>query len=577
MTKRGGQAAAGNTVLRVRAMPFSSRGSAMLRLRYRAISRQHSITRQRDSDTTGATTTHAKIRRADISAQSLSERPDRKAQISSARQETSSVLSEDTAQSSLKTDEDLIQSSSKTNEDGANMSLSSLIAEYLDFTIPSYITRDSASINVPKPARNNVIYTITGVRRCGKTYAMYQLMDKLIADGVPRDRLFHFSFDDERIMPFSDHTLSDLLDTYYRMVPQAVDGCYLLFDEIQEAPYWTHFIRRVAEQHNVTILLTGSSSKLLSSDIPTNLRGRSLSREMWPLSFAEYCQFHGISTQDVAGEYPAAVRRPLQNAFDDYLNVGGFPAVQTMTVLDRMRMLQGYADEIVIKDVLERFGTASLRVATRFSRNALRSTGLKFSVNAQIKTLRSMQVPVSGNKLYDLLDDFEDAHLLFKVGDFTFSIKDNPKASRKVYAVDPGLSLAVAPANHLDLGQRLETAVFVELKRRYGGNRSNAIASYSASNCPEVDFVVGDDATGEPYQLIQVAVETGIDATTVDDFGTAQLTDKFRSEIGNLSAAMANTGMDHGTLISINEEGTVTVTSGTIDVVPAWRWFLTKP
>lgn len=454
------------------------------------------------------------------------------------------------------------------------MSMSALIAEYLDFAIPEYTARASAVIGVPAPARNNVIYAITGVRRCGKTYAMYQLMDRLIAAGVPRNRILHFSFDDDRIMPFSDHTLADLLDEYYRMVPDALDGCYLLFDEIQEAPYWTNFVRRVAEQHNVTIVLTGSSSKLLSSDIPTNFRGRSLSREMWPLSFREYCLFHNIDTSDVGGECPPNVRRPLQTAFERYLDVGGFPAVQHLPTLDRMRLLQGYADEIVAKDVLERFETTSLRVAMRFSRTALRSTGLKFSVNAQVKALRGMQVPVSSGKLYDLLDDFEDAHLLFKVGDFTLSIKENPRSSSKVYAVDPGLSLAVAPANHMDIGQGLDTAVFVELKRRYGDNRSNVIASYSAANCSEVDFVVGDEATSEPYQLIQVAANTGIEATTIVDFAGRDLSDKFRSEIGNLSAAMDNTGMRSGTLISLEEEGQVTVPSGVIDVVPAWKWFL---
>ncbi|KFI97007.1 ATP-binding protein [Bifidobacterium stellenboschense] len=456
------------------------------------------------------------------------------------------------------------------------MSLSSLIAEYLDFAVPTYIERPSATLDVPAPARNNVIHTITGVRRCGKTYAMYQLMNRLIEAGVPRNRILHFSFDDDRIMPFSDHTLADLLDEYYRMVPEALDGCYLLFDEIQEAPYWTNFVRRVAEQHNVTIVLTGSSSKLLSSDIPTNFRGRSLSREMWPLSFREYCLFQNIDTTDIGGEYPSSVRRPLQTAFAEYLNVGGFPAVQHMGALDRMRLLQGYADEIVTKDVLERFETTSLRVATRFSRSALRSTGLKFSVNAQVKALRGMRVPISGNKLYDLLDDFEDAHLLFKVGDFTLSIKDNPRSSSKVYAVDPGLSLAVAPANHMAIGQRLETAVFVELKRRYGGNRSNTIATYSAANCPEVDFVVGDEATGEPYQLIQVAAQTGLDATTVTDFAEQNLSAKFRSEIGNLDAAMRNAGLSTGTLISLEEEGLVTVPAGTIEVVPAWKWCLRR-
>lgn len=454
------------------------------------------------------------------------------------------------------------------------MSLSTLIAEYLAFSTPPYTPRPDIDLDLPVPARNNVIYTITGVRRCGKTYAMYQLMDKLLARGVPRDRLLHMSFDDDRLMPFADHTLSDLIDEYYRMVPGALDGCYLLFDEIQEAPYWTNFIRRMAEQHNVTIVLTGSSSKLLSSDIPTNFRGRSISREMWPLSFREYCLFHHVETDSIAGTYSGATRRALQNAFNEYMDIGGFPAVQQMPPMLRTQLLQGYADEIVTKDVLERFETTSLRVAKRFSRNALRSTGLKFSVNAQIKSMRGTGLPVSGGKLYDLLDDFEDAHLLFKVSDFTLSIKDNPKASHKVYAVDPGLSLAIAPASHLDLGQRLETAVFVELKRRYGGNRNDVIASYSASDCPEVDFVIGDIAMNEPYQLIQVAAHTGLDTTSVADFNDRTLSDKFRSEIGNLAAAMSNTGVGQGIVISMDEEGEVTVPAGNIEVIPAWRWFL---
>ncbi|KAB8294578.1 ATP-binding protein [Bifidobacterium avesanii] len=455
------------------------------------------------------------------------------------------------------------------------MMMSSLIAEYLDFRIPPYVLRPQADITVPAPARNNVITTITGVRRCGKTYAMYQLMDRLLKSGVPRSHLFHFSFDDERIMPFEDHTLANLLDEYYRMVPDAVNGCYLLFDEIQEAPYWTNFVRRVAEQHNVTIVLTGSSSKLLSSDIPTNFRGRSLSREMWPLSFAEYCAFQNVTSDGVAGAYSPATRRGLQNALGSYLDVGGFPAVQHMVTLDRMRLLQGYADEIVIKDVLERFNTASLRTAARFSRTALRSTGLKFSVNAQVKSIRGTGTPISADKLYALLDDFEDAHLLFKVRDFTLSLKENPKSSCKVYSVDPGLSLAVAPASHLDIGQRLETAVFVELKRRYGENRDNVISTYSAANCPEVDFVIGDIANGEPYQLIQVAVSAGLGDSS--DAG-GQSGKKYRSEVGNLAAAMGNTGLRTGTLIVLNDalDGPrrIAVDSGVITAVPAWQWML---
>ena len=112
------------------------------------------------------------------------------------------------------------------------MSMSALIAEYLDFAIPEYTARASAVIDVPAPARNNVIYAITGVRRCGKTYAMYQLLDRLIAAGVPRNRILHFSFDDDRIMPFSDHTSPICLMStiaWCRMRSTAVICCSMRF------------------------------------------------------------------------------------------------------------------------------------------------------------------------------------------------------------------------------------------------------------------------------------------------------------------------------------------------------------
>ena len=172
-------------------------------------------------------------------------------------------------------------------------------------------------------------------------------------------------------------------------------------------------------------------------------------------------------------------------------------------------MLQAYAEQVVTKDVIERFGTVQYRVGRRFARTALRSTGLPFSVNKQVKVLRSMGISVGTEGAYALLDDLEDAHLVFWVGDYSLSVRDNPRSVRKAYAVDPGLALAVAPASHLDVGQRLETTVFVELKRRYGMDRDGVIASYHAPDCPEVDFVVGDAELEEQYALIQVTEDVG--------------------------------------------------------------------
>ena len=94
------------------------------------------------------------------------------------------------------------------------MNYDQLVIEYLDFEIPPYIRRDEVRLDLPRPARNNVIYTITGVRRCGKTYRMYQLMDDLVVQGVPREKIFHFTFDDDRLEPMGDTTATDVFDAY---------------------------------------------------------------------------------------------------------------------------------------------------------------------------------------------------------------------------------------------------------------------------------------------------------------------------------------------------------------------------
>ena len=445
-----------------------------------------------------------------------------------------------------------------------------LVAEYLAYDLPSYVPRRGVVGPLPAPRKRNLITSIIGVRRCGKTFTLFQLMDELTRAGVPRELMLYFPFDDDRLGELDELTASRVLNAYLAMVPQATKGCYLFFDEVQDVPNWASFARRVAEQYDATVVLTGSSSKLLSLDIPTKLRGRSLSTEVWPLSFAEYCAFHDVATSSSRSALTLREEEVCSLAFREYLDVGGFPAVQGMGATERVRLLQAYADEIVTKDVLERFGSASFRAGRRLALAALRSTGLKFSVNKQVNAMRSAGVSISSESAYALLDDFQDAHLAFKVADYSRTIRDNPKAAYRLYSVDQGLSLAVAPANHVDLGQRLETAVFMELKRRHGDRRDRAVARYSSPTCPEVDFVVGDVLLAEEYELIQVAAESGANRAGE---GSAP-SEKYRSEVGNLERAMAETGLGVSALVTLSEEGEVSTKAGKVRLIPAWKWFL---
>ena len=445
-----------------------------------------------------------------------------------------------------------------------------LVAEYLEYELPPYITRERAVPSLPSPQRRNLITTLIGVRRCGKTYLLFQMMDELVRAGVSRERVFYFPFDDDRLGELDSSTATRILDAYYALVPDAAEGCYLFFDEIQDVPGWNAFARRVAEQNAVTLVLTGSSSKLLSSEITTKLRGRSLSYEVWPLGFGEFCRFHDIDCDVRGGAFTSRRAGRLAQAFRSYLDIGGFPAVQRLDITTRSRLLQQYADEIMTKDVLERFGNASYRAGRMLALGVLRSTGLKFSVNKQVKAMRSSGISLSNESAYALLDDFADAHLAYKVSDYSLSIKENPKSTYKVYSVDQGLSYAVAPANHVDIGQRFETAVFMELKRRYGDLRDRVIARYASAQCPEVDFIVGDVMLGAEYELIQVALESGAGRSGA----SGPVSEKYRSEVGNLVKAMGETGLVESYLVTLDEQEDVFVETGTVHIVPAWKWFL---
>lgn len=200
-----------------------------------------------------------------------------------------------------------------------------LVAEYLAYELPEYVRRSDVLGGLPVPARRNLITTLIGVRRCGKTFHLFQLMDDLARSGVPRELMLYFPFDDDRLGELDELTASRVLDAYYALVPAAAQGCYLFFDEIQDVPNWASFARRVAEQNDVTLVLTGSSSKLLSLDIPTRLRGRSLAAEVWPLDFAEFCSFHGRDVRPAGPVFTAREGEAFSQAIRGYLEIGCFP------------------------------------------------------------------------------------------------------------------------------------------------------------------------------------------------------------------------------------------------------------
>jgi hypothetical protein len=426
----------------------------------------------------------------------------------------------------------------------------------LDFRLADYepiVTRDLDLGDPLPPRRGNLVTVVTGMRRSGKSYRLFQEMKRLLDSGVEPERILYFNFEDNRFRPVTPQTGDELLATWRSLYPEAVNqGLYLFFDEIQEMRDWGPWMRRIVDTTKSTIYVTGSSSQLLSSEISTGFRGRAIDYELLPYSYPEFLRAKGLSHPD-----PASLHA--------YLDAGGFPATIGLPSAQRNLLLQSYAQRVVARDVVERHGLSNLRAATYFAQRALNSNGREFSIRNATNALSSIGVKTQRSKLSDVLGYLQDAYLVFTLPQLKFSGAEKTNARPKLYAIDPGLVAANATAAVNDLGQRLENAVYLELRRRSLGLRRESICSFrTAKHGWEVDFTFGDALSEGPRSFTQVCV-------SVDDADTLE------RETRALFEAMEETGTHESELVVLDGANQTIERDGMrIRISPAHEW-LTGP
>lgn len=449
------------------------------------------------------------------------------------------------------------------------LGIAEIVAEARSFEIPHVIHRDDVIGNLPDPKPFNLVHIITGIRRCGKTFYAFQWIRRLIDRGVDAERIFYFNFADDRLRPAPDTLMSDILEEYWRQVPSArTKGCYLFLDEVQETDGWQGVCQRLAEHESVTLVITGSSSKLSADEIATQFRGRSQEHAMHPLSFREYCAFHHIETPDMSTSAGAPAVSPqrrtdLESAYDRYLIEGGFPGVQELDAGSRIQMLQAYLRDVVARDILERSGRTDIALANQAGLFCLRNTGCDLSVNSLLEALKSVGYRASWEKINELVRLFQQAHLIGLLPEYSTSLAPKTTTTDKVYAVDQGMAYATSRANQQDIGKRLETAIYAELMRRTANGRLETVTSFTAPTQAreKVDFLVGDALASEPYALYQVTVDMTAEKTR-------------RREVGSLGVAMVKTGIKDANIITLREATQIKTEHGVIEVIPAWKWSL---
>ncbi|MCX7003059.1 MAG: ATP-binding protein [bacterium] len=332
------------------------------------------------------------------------------------------------------------------------------------------------------PTETGKVIGLAGVRRSGKTFLFFDAIRRLTEQGVDRRRLVYLNFEDDRLQPLKAADLDLVLRSQHELFPEtARQRIYLFLDEVQNVPGWERWARRLQDTEDVSLFVTGSSSRLLSRDIATALRGRSLTLEVFPLSFREYLAFREIPVIPSS----AANESSLRAALETYLQWGGFPEIVLADEALRPLILEEYAALMLYRDVVERYGVRNEKLMRELLRHAFRNTASLLNVSKLHRDFTSLGFSVSKNTIFEYLGYLEDAFLIFLLPKQEASLRKQAHNPKKLHVIDPGLVAAYKAYPRRDVGHKLETTVFLHLRRR----RKDL---FYYANGGEVDLCAGD-------------------------------------------------------------------------------------
>lgn len=341
------------------------------------------------------------------------------------------------------------------------LTLQILLGEFRDKLnlLKDIVVRDTQFPDAPTKIKVTI-----GMRRTGKTYFLYQYILKMIREGVDPKAILYINFEDDRLLPLNEQKLAKLVDAFYSFYPENHDRkCYLFFDEIQNVNNWPIVIRRLHDTKNAEIFLTGSSAKMLSKEIATSLRGRSLASEIWPYSFSEFMRAKKVSMD--CSLYDKRTRDKLTQLFHHYLSDGGFPEIISFDSSVKQQTLQEYLDVAIYRDLIERHNVKNPSLIKYMILSMIHNVGKPFAINKFYNDLKSQGYPIGKDILYEYADHIEDAYLAFSVPIYNKSIRKIQTNPKKLYAIDSGMIRALTLDYESDLGRLFENIVYLDLKR----------------------------------------------------------------------------------------------------------------
>jgi hypothetical protein len=414
-----------------------------------------------------------------------------------------------------------------------------IVADFIEKPLLETFPRE---IDVPHDVPK--IVSLLGPRRSGKTYVLFHLIDALRKSVQPH-RLVYLNFEDDRLFPLRLEDMDALVQAYYEMYPEnREERVWFFFDEVQEVLNWEKFVRRLFDTENCRIYLTGSSSKLLSRELATALRGRTLPFEIFPLSFSEFLTFNQVSVNPETSKGQATVL----HWFDRWLRQGGFPELIFLPEPLHLRTVEEYLGLMLYRDLTERFSIKNPSLLKYLLKYVVGNMAQPISMAKTFNDLKSQGYALSKNTVYDYLSHLEEAFLVFKVDIWHRSVRAQALNPSKMYLIDPALKYAMSIGE--DKGRVLENMVFLHLRRQ-------GLTPHYVMGKQEVDFY------WENGQPVNVCLDFA-------DMATRE------REIKGMTAALQFLDLPAGHILTRDRTEEIKVEGKTIFVQPAWSYFLKK-
>ena len=278
----------------------------------------------------------------------------------------------------------------------------------------------------------NRVFSLIGPRRAGKTYELFNIA-RQITEKYGKDKTVYINFERPDLGVLNSSDLVLMLKSYYELFPHnAGKKIWLFLDEIQNVVGWESFVRTCLDE-GIKVFISGSSSRLLSKEVATSMRGRNLSYTILPLSFKEFLSFKQFELRKA---YSSSEKAQLSNYFEEYLHFGGYPE-SVLFNSEREKILKDIFDTAILKDVMERHKIRNSILLKNLIKALL--SAKEFSVNKFYNYLKSQQIKSSKDALYKYLDYLEDAFFVFKLNKFDLSYKKAEQSLPKIYFIDNGM------------------------------------------------------------------------------------------------------------------------------------------